>query len=377
MTLAPGPSPAVIVFYVSGHGFGHASRVIEVINAIGPMAPHARLIVRTSVARWLCDATLRTPADLHHVVTDTGIVQRDSLRLDAEATAREAAEFYRTFVDRASSEAAFLRECGATLVVGDLPPLAFEAAHRAGVPSVALGNFTWDWIYAAYPAFADLAPAVVSVIRQAYGHAALALRLPMWGGFDGWRSPIVDLPFVARHSHRESGEVRTLLGVESERRLVLASFGGLGIAGLDLAPLARLDGYAVLTTGRAAEFPGGIPDGVLVIDDQDVYRRGLRYEDIVRAADIVVSKPGYGIIAECIANDTALLYTSRGHFVEYDVLVAAMPRFLRCRHIDHGDLFAGRWAPHLDALFASPDPSETPRTDGAQIAAGHIVSCLG
>ena len=49
----------------------------------------------------------------------------------------------------------------------------------------------------------------------------------------------------------------------------------------------------------------------------------------MRAADVVVTKPGYGIIAECLANDTALLYTVRGHFIEYDVLVAAMPRFLR------------------------------------------------
>ena len=32
----------------------------------------------------------------------------------------------------------------------------------------------------------------------------------------------------------------------------------------------------------------------------------------MRAADVVVTKPGYGIISECIANDTAILYTSRG-----------------------------------------------------------------
>ena len=35
---------------------------------------------------------------------------------------------------------------------------------------------------------------------------------------------------------------------------------------------------------------------------------------LVGAADAVVSKPGYGIISECIANETAILYTSRGHF---------------------------------------------------------------
>ena len=53
---------------------------------------------------------------------------------------------------------------------------------------------------------------------------------------------------------------------------------------------------------------------------------------------MVATKPGYGIIAECVANDTAILYTSRGRFVEYDVMVQEMPRYLRCAFISNEDL---------------------------------------
>ena len=81
---------------------------------------------------------------------------------------------------------------------------------------------------------------------------------------------------------------------------------------------------------------------MIALDEDALYASGRRYEDLVRAVDVVVTKPGYGIIAECIANDTALLYTSRGHFVEYDVLVAEMPRWLRCGFIAQDDLRAGR-----------------------------------
>ena len=97
-----------------------------------------------------------------------------------------------------------------------------------------------------------------------------------------------------------------------------------------------------------------------MIDENAMYDRGYRYEDLVRAVDVVVTKPGYGIISECIANDTALLYTSRGDFREYQVLVDAMPEFLRCTFIDHADLFSGHWKPHLDALLAQPDPPVKP-----------------
>ena len=74
-----------------------------------------------------------------------------------------------------------------------------------------------------------------------------------------------------------------------------------------------------------------------------MYDVGVRYEDLVGAAEAVVTKPGYGIISECIANDAAILYTPRGHFPEYDVLVEEMPKYLRSAFISHDDLFAGKW----------------------------------
>ncbi len=65
-----------------------------------------------------------------------------------------------------------------------------------------------------------------------------------------------------------------------------------------------------------------VPRGVHVIAEEQLYGRGFRYEDLVRAVDVVITKPGYGIIADCIANDAAMLYTSRGRFAEYEVMVA-------------------------------------------------------
>ena len=88
---------------------------------------------------------------------------------------------------------------------------------------------------------------------------------------------------------------------------------------------------------------------------------GLLYQDLVAAADVVVSKPGYGIVSECVANGTALLYTSRGRFIEYDLFVDEMPRILRCRYLSQEDLLAGRWADAIEALLAQPRGSRYAR----------------
>jgi len=149
-----------IVFYISGHGLGHASRDIEVVHAIGALQPATRIVVRTGAPRWLF--ALNVPAvELQPCEVDTGVVQIDSLRLDEEGTVREALRFYGDFEARSAAEARILEHLGADVVVGDIPPLAFAAAARAGLPSIALGNFTWDWIYSAYPAFERSAPDVI------------------------------------------------------------------------------------------------------------------------------------------------------------------------------------------------------------------------
>jgi hypothetical protein len=364
-----------IVFYPSSHGFGHASRNIEVINALLAREPELRVIVRTAVAEWLFRRTVIGPFEYQRFEADPGVVQIDSLRLDAEETVRRATAYARNLDRAAREEADVLRALGADFVVADMPPLGLAAALHAGIPSTALGNFTWDWIYAAYPGGQEAAERIGDV----YEGTARVLRLPMWGGFARFRE-IVDLPFVARHSNRDPRDTRRALGLPLDERLTLVSFGGYGVDGMDLDALSRLDGHRILVSTGAAFGPERVPlstsharGSLLPIDEAAIYDRGFFYKDLVRAVDIVVTKPGYGIIAECLANDTAMLYTSRGHFVEYDALVAAMPRFLRSAFIDHDDLFAGRWQTHLDALLAQPEPPERPATNGADTAAEWIL----
>ena len=139
---------SAIVFYVSGHGFGHASRSIEVINAILAKRPETRIGVRTSAPRWLFDLTVKGKVAYSSLECDTGVVQVDGLSLDEADSIRRAWSFHSDLVTRAASETRSLRELGAGLIVGDIPPLAFAVSASSGIPSIGLGNFTWDWIYA-------------------------------------------------------------------------------------------------------------------------------------------------------------------------------------------------------------------------------------
>jgi L-arabinokinase len=366
----------VLVFYISGHGLGHASRDIEIINSILLSRPDTRVVVRTSAPRWFFDTFVRGSVELHAVEVDTGVTQVDSLRLDERDTADRARQFYASFPERAEREARVLGDLSASVVVADLPPLAVTAAARAGVPSVAVGNFTWDWIYAGYPEFERRAPGVMDLIGAAYGQATAALRLPFCGGFATMAAVTRDIPLIARHATHRRGDVRRALGIGKDAIVVLASFGGYGLQ-LHYEEIARDGGFALIVADRESTAgPSRLAagaTGLLRVDIEALAKQGLYYPDLVAASDVVVSKPGYGIVSECIANGAALLYTDRGRFSEHDIFVADMPRVLRCRFISRADLMSGRWKPAVEALLGQDPPPARLATNGADVAAQTIL----
>ena len=176
--------------------------------------PDVRIVVRTTVPAWLFDRTAPRTSTFN---------RSRPIRASSRSTACGSTSANRRSPgcgllphvrSSASSEKrACCGQLGADLVVGDIPPLAFAAAERAGVRSMAIGNFTWDWIYGIYPAFDELAPDVIPTIRAAYATATRALRLPFHGGFEPMAAVTRDIPLIARRSKREPGEIRQALGM--------------------------------------------------------------------------------------------------------------------------------------------------------------------
>ena len=364
-----------VVFFISGHGFGHASREVEIIHAVAARRPDVRIVIRSAVSPSLLHRTLKVPFELRPGPCDTGIVQASSVSHDDEATVREAIGYYEHFDEHIATESRHLEHDHVSLIVADVAPVACEVAARLGVPGVVISNFTWDWIYETHPGMSAAAPWIVPRIRRAYQLAAQALELPFAGGQEIF-GRVTRIPLVARRPTRSRAETRAYFGIAPGKPAALLSFGGYGLPDLDLTAIDARGEWTFVTTDRSSSGgPSNVADLVFV-EERAFIDSGFRYEDLVASVDAVVTKPGYGIIAECIVSGTAMLYTSRGDFREYDLLVRKMPRFLRSRFISQQDLFAGTLRSGLNALLAQPGPPEQMAADGADVAAGILTSLL-
>lgn len=359
---------SLLAAYVSGHGFGHATRVSEVLREVRAHAPDLRIAVVTSAPEALFRAAI---PDLHlyrAVECDVGLVQEDALHIDEAATAAAVAAFDAGQGERVARETAWLREVGAAVVLGDVPPLAFAAAAEAGVPSVALANFSWDWIYRHYAARQPELGTAAERAAAAYRRAGLLLELPFAGDLSVFRRR-ERIPLIARRPAVSRAEARGRLGLPGGP-LVLLSFGGLGLT-LDGRVLETIREFHFLDVG---DRPGG--PNLTVLPGRRLAEAGLGYVELVAAADVVVSKPGYGIVSDAIGSGTRLVYTDRGDFPEYPILVREMRQYLACAHVSNEDLFAGRLARALEAVLAQPHP-DPPDLGGAAMAAERLMGAIG
>ncbi len=352
-----------IAYYITPHGFGHAIRSLEIIRALGKRHPDAEITPVTDLPAFLFDRLPAGAASVRVKRLDVGLAQRDSLRFDLDETLDALDALFRNYNTRVDEEETFLREGRFGGIVSDIAFAPFTAAKRLGLPSVGVGNFTWDWIYEAYGAEHPRFFPFIFRIRNEYGKCCLFLRLPMHGDCSVF--PVIrDVPLVARKSRRPPEETRRILGIEKDRCAVLAAFSSLDMAEDAQRRLEAL-GDAVVLFKKPMVLKA---KNARCLDEAD-----LPYEDVVAAVDAVVTKPGYGIVGDCIANNTPMLYCDRGPFREYDILVAEMRRRLAATHLPMAELLSGNWKDALEGLMAQPAKTPDVPVNGAAVCAERIA----
>lgn len=351
---------------VSGHGYGHLTRTIALVNALFDADPDVSVSVRTAAPRWLLDSCARRPVAFHEAAIDAGVLERGPLRQDREGTLEAYARLLGRREEIVAREVAFCREHAVSAIVSDIPPLASEVGAAAGLPVVAVGNFSWDFIYRpweeAFPRFAGLA----DDIRRSYAETDLLLRLPLAHEMDAFPRRR-DIPFIARERTWPAGEERRRLGIPGDetRPLVLVTMRMGHHLARATNSLAADGDFFVLTF----DSEGLDPSPNLKLLDRSLQPV---FPDVLAAADLLVSKLGYSMCAETVAGRTPVLYAPRFDYPEHDVLAAGINAFVPARPMPVGDDGGESWPGLLRELLAAPMPPAPP-VNGAEVAAGIVL----
>lgn len=354
-----------ILYYITGHGYGHAVRASLVIRALQRVAVDVSVHVRTTAPDWLFHETAR-PVSYSNQCLDIGIVQPNGLEMDLKGTIRACKELQSRLPELIEQEIRYVRNERIDLVVSDISPPAFEIAAQAGIPSVAVTNFTWDVIYRAYAArYPDFGP-LIEEMTAFYRKATLALTLPYPCEMNMFAKR-ESIPWIGRRSLLTRDQARALFRLPPNRIVVLVSFGGIGFDNFPWQRLVALSDYFFVVTASTAH--RGDNFQVLPVAQR-------RYADLLRAADVVVTKPGYGIVADVLAHRVPVLYTERGEFPEYPCLVQALTDLATAEFVPQADLLSGEIRQYLERLTSKTPQWPVVALGGADAAAQKILGLL-
>jgi hypothetical protein len=343
---------------LSAHGLGHAARASAVLERLADLVP-IRLTVVAACDRRIWPPCLNRLTERWIAVScDVGVLQSDDVTVDLAATRSAVGEWLCRLPAIVAREKARL-EGAQDLVLSDVPAAAFPAAKAAGIRSVWLANFSWDWIYAEL-GMREAAAAAASC----YADADLLLEGGPSAPMEAFRRRVAVGLIARRPAPRQPG-LRDVLGVAESASLVLLAFQASSAPAIVLPPVRRDRVYLAPagwppSSSRPALRP--LPDHV-------------RFEEALASADVVVGKPGYGLIGDVEAAGIRFLFVPRPGFPENAVLERHLSGRAATVALAPRDLAEGRWEDTLAAVEASPAPAASP-ADGAEVAAAHLARLL-
>ena len=356
-----------IAYFVSSHGFGHATRAAAVMAAVHTLDPAITFEIFTAAPEFVFRDSVTGAFNYHPGITDIGLVQRSALEEDVPATLARLDEFLPFDRFLLTSWAEWLERLNCELVVCDIAPLGLAVAELAGLPSVLIENFTWDWIYRAYQAAAPWLERHADYLASVFATARYRLQAEPFcvpaKQADALLRPI------GRRPRGTVGATRAALGLAEGERLVLVTLGGVP----DQAPLpsSRLPGagvvYALAGPSETLRREG---PWLFLPFHSPVY-----YPDLVAASSAVIAKLGYSTLAEAYHAGVPFGFLPRAQFPESPILAAYALREMPSRELSAEAFLAGDWLGAAHALLEI-QPQTKHRPNGADRAAEFLLDRL-
>jgi hypothetical protein len=356
-----------VACFITPHGYGHAARAAATITALHQRVPDATFDLYTHVPRTFFDQSLDAPFDYHPLLSDIGLVQHDALHEDVPETIRHLDAFLPFDPPLIQRMADHLQERGTTLAICDIAPMGILIAEAAGVPSILVENFTWDWIYEAYSHDYPQIVAHAAYLGDCFARADHHIQTePIC---KRTAADLVTHP-VAREPRTPRNTIRKQLGLAPERHMVLISMGGIPEQHGFLDALRQVPDTDFVLPGTVASVTHRNNTVELP------HASSFYHPDLVNAADCVIGKVGYSTISEVFHSGIPFGYVSRPHFRESPPLARFIDKHMPSAAITPASFRSGAWITDSLPRLLDHSRQSSPAPNGADQIAAFAAECI-
>ena len=348
-----------IAYFISPHGYGHAARACAVMAAMHKLNPSIKFHIFTTTPEWFFEQSISGIFSYHSLLTDIGIVQETPLREDLPETLRKLNNFLPYDQSHIMSLSKEINKTECSLIICDISPMGIEVARKAGIPSVLVENFTWDWVYENYMSTDFPVGKFVDYLREIYNCVDYHIQTEPVCYYQN-----VDLSTVpiSREVRDVSLQIRQELSIPEGVKVVLITMGGIPEKYLFLEQLThQSEIYFII--------PGG-SQTMRLVDNLVLLPRhsGFFHPDIVNACDAVIGKLGYSTLAEVYHAGVPYGYIPRSNFKESDILEEFVKNQMSGCAISESQFHEGSWVSFLPEIFMLPRSNQNGKNGAVDVA---------
>ncbi len=343
---------------VSAHGYGHLAQIAPVIDGLHAAIADLDVTVQTEIPRALIEKRLDCPFRQVARTADIGMLMDGPTVIRWEESLRAYQAFHRDWDDHLRAQTAIFSAHRPDLVLTDIPYLPLVAAKSLGIPAVAYSSLNWVDIIEVNERIADRMRPELATMRDAYRQADCFIQpepsMPM-----PWLEKRCPVGPVMRVGENIRPRIDADLGLAPDDRLVLVSLGGIPLADrLECWP--ALPGVHWMIADSATQ----------ARDDVHLWSEAqYRFIDVLASADLVITKPGYGMFTEIAAVGLPALNIARPDWGESAVLEQWLGARATLRTIPLEQLFEGDIAAEVTELLAVDRATPTLPTGIAEAVA--------
>jgi UDP-N-acetylglucosamine:LPS N-acetylglucosamine transferase len=332
-----------VAYFISPHGFGHAARATSVMEAIYEIESSIRFEIFTRVPSWFFQESLSVPFSYHSLLTDIGMVQKTPLREDLSKTIQHLDDFLpfeHSLIDHLARQ---LKGLKCELVICDIAPMGILAAQDAGISSVLVENFTWDWIYQGYASFSEQINNHIEYLARIFDLVSYHIQTePVCLHL---KADLLTLP-VSRKVKTPDSKIRRQLRIPVDKKVILITMGGIPEKYTFVKALTSQPGVYFIIPGGSESME--LSENLILLP----YHSDFYHPDLVNASDVVIGKLGYSTLAEVYHAGVPFGYICRLNFRESKRLASYIEREMPGISIQEADFHAGNWVSQLPKLLA-------------------------
>jgi hypothetical protein len=336
------------------------------MEAVHDTQPQVSFEIFTTVPHWFFAESLTTPFSYHRLLTDVGMVQRTPLEEDPIKTAERLDDFLPfdpSLMDRLAKQLKDLRCRG---VICDIAPMGIVVAQHAGIPSVLVENFTWDWIYSAYLSRVPHMERHVDYLRSVFDAVQYHIQTePVCEYRD---NDLVTSP-VCRTYKTHRNDMLGQLEVPLDKKVVLITMGGIETQFGFAQALRRQSEVSFIMLGGVQSIQ--VKDNAVLLP----HHSGFYHPDLVHAADLVVGKLGYSTLAEVYHAGIPYAYVPRKLFRESEIMAHFVEHKMVGRAIEGAHFHRGDWVSMIPDLLGL-ERKFPESTNGSEQIAAYVSNLL-